>query len=322
MSSRALTLAISLLAMSLLGFATGCDSIECASERATIDLGIETDLHAVVNLDHWSGERHVALLAAGADGTVVAWGMDYGGKQDEPIVEVFDLGDAHLRAVWVDKSTGPDDGSHDGPWNWWVVGDGGRIMVSSDQGTTWDSVELQSDANLYGIAGIDGRPIVVGDDIIATRTFDGTWTELTPPADGWGQLRGVFAQDTRVEIVGLGGVIWSTTDPSGEWTLEPSGVTTDLFAVDYDVAVGAEGTLLVHSDTGWMPSDTGVDVDLIDYEGGYALGANGEIYEVTKDEPLSLVQTNPGARALTNSWYTWATVGDGGSMSSPPVNCY
>ncbi len=315
-----------MLAMSLLGFATGCDSIVCSSDRETVDLGIDTDLHAVVNLDHWSGEiadgRHVALLAVGADGTVVIWGMDYGGKKAEPIVEVFDLGDALLRAVWIDKETGPYSGSYAVPWNWWVAGDGGRIMVSTDAGQTWDSIELPSNADLYGIAGIDHRPIVVGDDIIAMRSFDGTWPELTPPAGGWGQLRAVFANDARVVAVGLDGVIWSTNNPNGEWTLEPSGVTTDLFAIDYDVAVGAEGTLLLHTETAWTSFETGVDVDLIDYEGGYALGANGEIFEVVKDEPLKLIHTDPGARGLTNSWYTWATVGDGGSMSSPPVNCY
>jgi hypothetical protein len=250
--------------------------------------------------------------------------MDDGGKQDEPIVDVFDLGDAHLRAAWIDKSTGAYEGSQDVPWNWWVVGDGGRIIVSSNEGATWDTIELPSAANLYGIAGIDGRPIVIGDHIIAMRTFDGTWAELTPPAGGWGQLRGISTtyHPGRIDVVGLGGVIWANTDLSSEWTLEPSGVMTDLFATDYGVAVGAQGTLLLHTDTGWMPAETGVDVDLIDYEGGYALGANGEIFEVRKDEPLIRIHTKNGARALTNSWYTWATVGDGGSMSSPPVNCY
>lgn len=313
-----------MLALTLLGFAAGCDSIDCAVDRQTVDLGIDADLHAVVNLDHWSGDRHVALLAVGADGTVVVWGMDDGGKQDQPIIDVFDLGDSTLRAAWIDKSTGPYEGSYDVPWNWWVVGDGGMIMVSSNEGATWDTIELPSAADLYGITGVDGRPIVIGDDIIAMRTFDGTWTELTPPAGGWGQLRGISTtyHPGRIDVVGLGGVIWTNTDPSGEWTLEPSGVTTDLFATDYGAAVGAQGTLLLHTETGWMPAETGVDVDLIDYEGGYALGANGEIFEVRKDEPLNRIHTNKGARALTNSWYTWATVGDGGSMSSPPVNCY
>jgi photosystem II stability/assembly factor-like uncharacterized protein len=300
---------------------SGCGfSSECSPDTTMVDLGIETDLHAVVNLDMWSDERHYAFLAVGAAGTAVAWGVISGSEEEESFVDVFDLGDLDLRAAWIDRW----DGTDDVPWAWWVVGDGGLVMTSLDRGATWNSVALQSDANLYGISGVAGHPIVVGDDIIAMRTLEGTWTELTPPPGGWGQLRGVFAQypsDTRAVAVGLGGVIWSTDDWGGAWTPEPSGVTTDLFAIDYDVAVGAEGTLLIRTDTGWMPSDTGVDVDLIDYEGGYALGADGAVYQVALGEPLTLVDTNLGARGLTNVWDGWATVGDGGSANSPIAVC-
>lgn len=311
--------ATTLLSTIVISIGIGCapDVSDCSTERETVDLGIDTDLSAIVHLDLVSGERHYAFLAVGADGTAVTWGLDYSDGAEEPIVEVFDLGDAHLRGAWIDKSSGS------GPSIWWVVGDGGQIMSSSNLGETWDSVELPSGADLYGISGVDGRPIVVGDDVVAMRNIeDGTWTELTPPTGGWGQLRGVFAQYTRVDVVGLGGVIWSSDDASGEWTQAPSGVTADLFAVDYDVAVGAGGTLLLRDDAGWTPADTGVDVDLVDYEGGYALGANGEIYKVAIGEPLSLIDTIPDARGVTNVWETWATVGDGGSVSSPPANCY
>ncbi len=319
MSTRALTLAMSLLGAAAV---SSCGpSSECSPDTTMVDLGIDTDLHAVVNLDMRSGERQYAFLAVGASGTVVAWGMSSGGAQEEPFVDVFDLGDLDLRAAWIDRW----DGSDEVPWSWWVVGDGGLIMASIDRGMTWNTVELQTAANLYGISGVAGHPIVVGDDIIAMRTLEGTWTEPTPPSGGWGPLRGVFAQypsQTRAVAVGLGGVIWSTDDWGGEWTQEQSGVTTDLFAIDYNVAVGAEGTLLIRTDTGWMPSDTGVDVDLVDYEGGYALGANGAVYEVAVDEPLTLVDTHPGARGLTNVWDGWATVGDGGSASSPISVCH
>ena len=312
MQARALTLAISLL-----GTAAGC-GLNCpdsAPASESIDLGIDTDLYAVVDLGSTSGERRYSFLAAGASGTVVVWGTDHGGEQSEPFVEVFDLGDLDLRAAWIDKSNSSSEA-----WRWWVVGDGGLILTSADLGATWESVELPSGANLYAVAGISGHPIVVGDDIIAWADLDWTWIELTPPTSAWGQLRGIAAittATTRIEVVGLGGVIWATNDPSGEWTAEVSGVTTDLFAVDYGVAVGAEGTLLHHGDAGWSRSESGVDVDLLDYEGGYALGANGEVYEVAAGDPLKLIDTKPGARALTNQFDGWVVVGDGGSASNP-----
>ncbi len=309
------------LAISLLGIAlihtSGCN-LNCSDPTPgsePIDLGIDTDLSAVADLNSTSNERHYAFLAVGASGTVAVWGTDFSGEPDEPFVDVFDLGDLDLHAAWIDKSDASSEA-----WRWWVVGDGGLIMASNNLGESWNTVELASTANLHAIAGIAGFPIVVGDDIIIWATSDGTWTPLTPPTGSWGELRGISVYattETRIEVVGLGGVIWATNDPSGEWTLEPSGVTTDLFAVDYGVAVGAEGTLLRHTETGWSRLETGVDVDLVDYEGGYALGAGGEVYEVAVGEPLELIATQSGARALTNNFDGWATVGDGGSASGP-----
>jgi photosystem II stability/assembly factor-like uncharacterized protein len=256
-------------AMLAAGLLTGCHycSFGPPGENESVDLGIDTDLHALVQL----GDSY---LAVGDDGTVVTWSAAFSGDTHEPIVEVFDLGDADLHAVWIDNAS------------WWVVGDGALLMASHDRGATWDDVDLQITADLHGIAGFAGRPIVVGDDTIALRTVDGTWTVLEPPAGGWGQLRSIWADDALVLAVGLDGVIWSTSDPSGTWTLEPSGVTTDLFAVEGQVAVGAEGTLLRRHESGWTRDDTGVDVDLVDYENYKVLGANGEIYNPS--EPLDL----------------------------------
>jgi hypothetical protein len=309
-----------MLAMALL--VTGCENTcqDPLPAGETFELDIDTDLHAVVHLESWDGSRNDSFLAVGADGKVLVWGTDYSRNKTRPIVDVFDIGDVDLHAAWADKPSWPSTV----PLTWWVVGDDGLIMATTSRGSSWDSVDLQSGADLYGIAGISGRPIIVGDDIIAMRTLDGTWTVLTPPAGGWGQLRGIWAADdnytaeVRIKVVGLGGVIWTTDDPSGTWTLEPSGVTTDLFAIDGGVAVGAAGTLLDDTDAGWIRAETGVDVDLVDYEFGYALGANGEVYEVRYGEPLTLIATNPGARGLTNANGVWVTVGDGSSTNSPP----
>lgn len=313
-----------LLVAAVIGL-SACEDVcspDTPDASAPVDLGIDTDLHAVVALDRFFSARLFPFLAVGASGTVVAWGVDTTGEHYEPIVDVFDLGDLDLHAVWIDRYYTPE--------SWWVVGDGALVMVSHNRGATWDSVELQTSADLYGITdvtGFTGRPIVVGDDVIAMRTVDGTWTELVPPAGGWGQLRGISTYSVdftpRVTVVGLGGVIWSTSDPSGTWTLEVSGVTTDLLVVvGNDVVVGRQGTMLRRNpiDGAWTPVNTGVTVDLVDYAGDRVLGANGEIYETS--EPLTLIDTVPGARGLSSTFAGWAIVGEGGSASSPPLqNC-
>ncbi len=309
---------ISMLALTLLasGCELGCPDPLPAGE--TVELDIDIDLHDVAHIESWDGLKNYSFLAVGADGEIMVWGTDYTGNKTKAFVDVSDVANVDLHAVWVDES----NWSPTAALAWWVGGDDGLILATSNRGSSWDRVDLQIGADLHGIAGVDGRPIVVGDDIIAMRNLDGTWTTLTPPAGGWGQLRGVstisyYDTPLRIEVVGLGGVIWATDDPNGEWTLEPSGVTADLFAVEYGIAVGAEGTLVLRTATGWTPSDTGVDVDLIDYDGGYALGKGGEVYEVRSGQ-LTLIGTNPGARGLTNADGAWVTVGDGSSTNSPP----
>jgi hypothetical protein len=313
MTRRTTMIAIGLLA-------SACDSY-CGAPplpgSEQVDLGIDADLHAVVEISEWYGRGTYELLAVGAEGTVVVWsrGDQWPHRSEgELVVDVFDLGDLDLRAAWIDRVDWPPSVAA-----WWVVGDGGQIMVSNNRGVSWDEVQLPGEPDLYGIAGFDGRPIVVGDEVIAMRSFDGTWTELVPPADGWGSLRGIFADDTGIDVVGLGGVIWSTSDPNGAWTLEPTGVTADLFAIDEDLAVGAQGTLLRRTETGWAKEGTGYDVDLVDVAGDLVVGDDGAVY-VVSHPPIERIQTTTQARAVLDNTgvNAWTTVGDGGWASSPP----
>jgi hypothetical protein len=109
-----------------------------------------------------------------------------------------------------------------------------------------------------------------------------------------------------------------TSDPNDAWTLEPTGVTTDLFAVDDDLAVGAQGTLLRRTETGWQKEATGYDVDLVDVDGGFVVDVDGVVYGVSYP-PIEHIQTTPHARAvLHDNGYGWTTVGVGGWASSPP----
>jgi hypothetical protein len=309
-----------------LGGLCACNECPPANQSVTDNLGIDSDLHAVIDLDDWIEDQHYDSLAVGASGTVVIWGYDYQRKHWVPVVDVFDVGDSDLRAAAIDEANSA--------WGileaWWVVGDDGTMMVTRNAGATWDVVDLPTDADLYGIARFQDQLIVIGDDVILMRVGEGEWTTVVPPSGGWGLLRGVSAT-TRVEVVGLGGVIWSTTSESG-WTSEVSGVTTDLFAVHDGSAVGAEGTVLRYEEgNGWTRTETDIVDDLIDIEYRHVLGANGNVYQVSwisapfdtfePSGPLTLIDTDPGARGLSSGPFTdWTTVGDGGSASSVPID--
>ena len=304
-----------------------CTGIDSSQTSIPVELGVDVDLHDLIRVRTWIGEREYAYLSVGSGGTAVVWGTDRSGKTPVSFAETFELGDADLRAAWSTDSS------------WWVVGDAGTLMVTNNLGQRWESVELGTDADLHGITGLNARPIVVGDDFVAVRAPEGTWSEPPPPPEGWGQLRAVYSADGRVYAVGLGGVIWSTEDPGGDWSAEASGVESDLFAVGrlgeqyssegVEVGVaGAEGTLLVREDAGtWSLLPTELSVDLIDLDAQALLDAEGNIYTVSanRNYELNLVDSLPGARALTNeSYYGWATVGEDGAATQPPdsVLCY
>src|SRR5690606_5049450 len=109
--------------------------------------------------------RRYRFLAVGDSGTVVAWGHDLSRKL-EPFVEVFEVGEADLHAVWV-------AGTQTDPTAWWVVGEGGTVAISDNHGRTWNQITLPGgSADLHGISEFEGRVVIVGDELVLARDFD------------------------------------------------------------------------------------------------------------------------------------------------------
>lgn len=279
----------------------------------TIELGVTADLHAVVEAGGAINMRRYAYLAVGAAGIVVGWGEDDFGSGDR-FVESWVVGDADLRAAWGEDS------------NWWVVGDAGMAARSSDLGETWTTVDLGTSNNLHGITSVDGRLVIVGDEVVRVRDAEnGTWSEPPTPPQGWGRLRALYHDDgggpdvwdLRTWAVGLDGVIWSTLEPGEAWSAESSGVATDLFAIGrsyYDdriIAVGEQGTVVVRDTNEWTPVASGTEIDLVGYQYGGVLGAGGQVYELDLHHGLKHVETFDGGRAFVFD-YTLVVVGDGG----------
>lgn len=277
----------------------------------------EADLLAIERFyDEVWGHRSYEYLAAGTDGTIVVVGREDSGEAWETFVEVFEVGDVSLRAVFVGTSAQLTS-------NWWAIGDAGLLAISNDQGRSWITMTLAA-ADLHAIAEVDQRPLIVGDEIVLVRQLDGSWAEPPAPAGGWGSLRGVAWDGARTYAVGLGGVVWSTNDPLGAWTAENTEVDVDLFDVGVEperiIVVGAEGTVLIQDPDGWRQIDTQVDVDLIDYTDRHALGLDGSVYLVDGAGPLTREDTFAGALALMRSAGRTIVVGEQGLATLPPAN--
>src|SRR4029079_18222815 len=102
---------------------------------------------------------------------------------------------------------------------------------SVDQALTWNPLDLGTTANLRGITSVGSRMVVVGDGVVLLQDEDGMWCESLAPEIGWGDLRAVHDDGSRVYVVGLAGKAWSASDPSGEWVAEAVGTDVDLFDV-------------------------------------------------------------------------------------------
>jgi hypothetical protein len=250
-------------------------------------------------------------LAVGSGGTI-AWA--YGHLPGEVIeYEAWstEIGDVDLTGVFVNEE------------GWWVVGEAGTVAVSEDQGGAWESSDLETTADLYGMTQHIEQLVVVGDEVVVVRQPDGIWIETPAPAGGWGELRGVYSDGVRVYAVGSAGRAWSAADPVGQWVVEELGVEVDLADVGWhrgvhgrpdQVAIaGDRGTLMIGDhDTGWSRLDTGTTVDLIDVSNSRLLTADGEVFDFLHGELDKIDSTFAGAKALHNAGLDIAVVGDGG----------
>jgi hypothetical protein len=319
-NARALTLAIHLLSTACaavaLGTLTGCPFIfGCGDEtgwqeQQPIALAVDADLEAVVRLSESEGDRYWSNLAVGSAGTIVAWGETLGDTV-EPFVERFVVGGSVLRGVAVSGVA------------WWVVGDGGMLAVSETRGQLWSSIDLGLTTNFHAIGGHLDKLVIVGDEVVVAQDASGNWVEVLAPTGGWGQLRGLFSDGSRLYVVGLAGVVWSSADPLGEWIAEDVGVDVDLFGVNVHygsttqiLIAGAQGTAVVgDSSVGWTKLETNTTVDFIDCSESTLLGADGVVTELVYDVGnLEAVGTFPGARALRHESYgDLVTVGEAGA---------
>lgn len=153
------------------------------------------------------------------------------------------------------------------------------IIYSITGGSTWVSEEIDTlaeDEVPTGVAGL-GSYIVVISNIAGSVSyaekddFDGTttpeWTEVTTGVETGGEPNAIHSVGTTAFVVGDGGYIYSTSDPTGGLTVLDAGVATsenltDVHALDdkIAVAVGANGAVVYTTDgSTWAEADDSPD---------------------------------------------------------------
>jgi photosystem II stability/assembly factor-like uncharacterized protein len=199
---------------------------------------------------------------------------------------------AHAQSSWVAKSkiiggdliavffTSADTG--------WVAGDNGYLARTSDGGSTWARVPLNTteDINEIYFRNEDNGYLVAGRKFFITRDAGRTWQDVRifrtgefgagrpeflsirfsdrKRGDSWRRI----AVPTKAElfhvdfngnsngwIVGDNGVILATTDGGSTWAKQTSGTAMPLYNVDFrddreGYAVGKSGTILRTSNGG------------------------------------------------------------------------
>lgn len=326
MSTHALRLVVRLLttacAGAALGTMSGCPLLfSCPdpwSALSTVELGTTADIFALTR-----GSDFDAVVAVGAGGIVVhAPGSGASATTSNPV-------NVDLRGVVSFAGTSGNFTV--------VVGDGGTILSSSDEGQTWEPASSGIVDDLVGIArgtlAAGNFLIAISASQILVSSDDGaTWAVVPPPAQGWGTLRAVFATDVELWVVGDAGVAWSSSNPAGAWTrqnLGPAIADAALLGggrVSGDADSSYASTLALVSSNAlwvrepnsseWTATSVAFDGAIAAFGGGFVLTTQGSIYDVDEAGRVEKVASvQPGARAITGNWDGFVVAGDGGQAA-------
>lgn len=183
-----------------------------------------------------------------------------------------------------------------GPAGIWLLCEDSRILLSPDEGKTWQVRNIKVEAALRSAAFVDAqRGFVVGDSGTLLGTEDGgaTWRKIELPVTN--NLTAIEFKGEAGWIAGYGGVVLHTEDGGRSWTRQKSAVSQPLeclFFLDaqHGWAGGWIGNIMYTTDGGrtWKAGDTPKmawtvnAIQFRDPKNGWAVGFAGQILR-TKD---------------------------------------
>lgn len=189
-----------------------------------------------------------------------------------------------------------------------VVGNIGRIAITSDSGVTWQDKSINTQSAFYDITFTNQEYIAIGaSGLIRKGLTQSNWASVT---SGTTQvLRSIsFPSNNIGYIVGHGGVMLKSTNGGNSWQALSSPTTVNLIKVVFindtvGIAVGLSGTMILTTNggTAWTTIQTGVSEHFLSaaYNNGtwWITGNGGNIYSKTGNGPFtfegSFVGSNP-----------------------------
>ncbi|MBI1806427.1 MAG: T9SS type A sorting domain-containing protein [Ignavibacteria bacterium] len=216
----------------------------------------------------------------------------------------------------------------------WAVGEGGRVMKTTDAAASWFSQDAQSVKDLFAVNFVSSTTGWIGGiDGAIYKTTDGGTTWASESTGTASTIYGFyFLNATTGWAVGTSGAILATTNGGTTWTPQASGTTQSLYSVNFTspmigFTTGAFGLILRTSNGGstWTPQVSGTDLSLYGVQftsslTGWAVGAFGTILKTTNGGFLWFSQSSKtyndlfGVRFI-NSSVGWA-VGDFGTIGA------
>jgi predicted CXXCH cytochrome family protein len=261
--------------------------------------GVSQQLNGVQFIDSQTGyvvgDDGVVLKTTDGGSAWSAWPVVYLNTSGVPTLLV-----SPMRAVsFRDASTG------------WIAGDDGLVLFTDDGGVTW-SAQQSGAGRFNGVSAADGLGAhLVGDSGATLRTEDDGTNWLSQVSEG---LRSpsdfrdlAFNGSAEGWVVGRNGAIAHTHNGGNTWDAQLSGVSADLFGVDFVTdgsgwVVGSGGiilTSLTHETWGIQASpvtSTLRGVDFADSAIGWAVGDQGVILK-TADGGIDWGQQLSGVSA-------------------------
>ena len=220
-----------------------------------------------------------------------------------------------------------------------VVGEGGRVFYTNSSGSNWTQ-ESSGSTNDLNVIEFEGIAIAAGDSGTVLFRENGLWIDHSIPSSNNILDIAIYDYVSPSEMTlftaGRGGEIWKYDGTN--WSQLPSGVTSDLYGIDFityekevddltltqswGIAVGASGLILGTEDGGsnWTPRDTPEEVGELNL---YCVDFRNSIRAFIAGEKGTFLRSSGTSGSLIGyDWITWNSTTNSTirSISSSSIN--